>query len=177
MKRIPKILFLTLGLLGLSLVLSLTTSRNVRAAVSALVTVVNSPAQQPFQQSVGVSISNGSFSSGSVTAFTVPSGKRLILETVEFHTQVPSPEQVIVAEVQMNAAGGQVFFAIPVSFQGTIPVFNGVTSEKKTNYAGLHPASFFADPGTNVEVDFVRSAASEEVTGIFDFAGYVVDVP
>ena len=74
-------------------------------ASPALVRAVDGPARQPFQASVAVNIADGSFFSGEVSGFTVPAGKRLILETATFDTQLPSPQQVIAPEVRLNGWG------------------------------------------------------------------------
>jgi hypothetical protein len=52
MKRAGKVVLMTLGVIGMSLILGITTSREVRAAVSALVTVANTSANSVPTESV-----------------------------------------------------------------------------------------------------------------------------
>lgn len=84
MKRFGKVLVLTLSVIGLSLVLGIATSRSVRAAASALVTVSNTStnpvptesvdAKNAFQQQISLGLS--------AQQIAIPAGQRLVVDFV-----------------------------------------------------------------------------------------------
>jgi hypothetical protein len=84
MKRIARISVLTFSMIGLCLVLAIATSRNVRAAVSALVTVSNTTAnpvptqsmedKNAFQVDINLGLSS--------QVITIPAGQRLVVDFV-----------------------------------------------------------------------------------------------
>jgi hypothetical protein len=84
MKRFGKVSVMTLSIIGLSLVLGIATSRDVRAAVSALVTVANTSANPVPAQSVDAKNAfQTDVSLGlSPQAVTIPSGQRLVVDFV-----------------------------------------------------------------------------------------------
>lgn len=206
MKRFAKLLLVTLGFGTLAFLPSLVPQKSANAEeeehnvknvivantplpvtgdINATITAsspvpvqaVDSPARQPFQASVGVNIADGSFFSGDITGFSVPRGKRLILETATFDIQLPSPQQVIAPEVRVTGAGATVEFPVVVQTEGTIPVLVNGQAQNQTQYSGSQHISFVADSGTDVFFSVVRSANSQAVTGIFNVAGYLVDTP
>ena len=87
MKRLGRISIWTLSILGLSLILAVSTSRTVRAAVTSLVTVANTAAnpvptqamdaQTAFQVDLTVGF-NGQ-------TVTIPQGQRLVVDFVAIH--------------------------------------------------------------------------------------------
>ena len=147
------------------------------AGSPAFVRAVDSPARQPFQASVTINIADGAFFSGEVTGFTVPAGKRLILETATFDIQLPSPQQVIAPEIRVHGGSTDVEFPVVVQTEGTIPVVVNGQTQNETHYSGSQHVSFFADASTTVTFSVVRSANSQAVIGLFGVAGYLVDQP
>jgi hypothetical protein len=151
---------------------------------SAPVNVTNTPlpvaevsTAQPLQATVDIVIPDGTFETDLVTGFTVPTGKRLLLRTVAFETQLDSPQQVNVVTVAVTSGNMPVQFPIVSYTQGTIPVFVGGQTVFRTNYAGSEPVNFAAGPGTNVRFQFGRSGASGSKVVKFSVGGYLIDTP
>jgi len=84
MKRFGKVLVLTLSIIGLSLILGIATSHEVRAAVSALVTVANTAANPvPIQSVDAKNAFQTNFNLGlSPQPVAIPAGQRLVVEFV-----------------------------------------------------------------------------------------------
>jgi hypothetical protein len=99
MKRVGRIALMTAGIVALSLIPGTVTSRQVRAAVAALVQVSNPVSAPVFTQEVG---DKNAFSA-SVTlnalgsqAIAIPAGQRLVVDFVEIHglaTSLSGPVQ------------------------------------------------------------------------------------
>jgi hypothetical protein len=92
MKRFGRISMLTLGILGLSLVIGLATSRQVRAAVTALVTVANTAANPVPTQSMDAQTA---FQANLTVGFNgqsvaIPQGQRLVIDFVTINGVVQS---------------------------------------------------------------------------------------
>ena len=112
MKRFGKVLVLTLSIIGLSLILGIATSHEVRAAVTALVTVANTSAnpvptqsmdaKNAFQTEVFV------LSAGQLHAVAIPSGQRLVIEYITifgFASSSAGPTQPVI-QLQSHLTGG-----------------------------------------------------------------------
>jgi hypothetical protein len=84
MKRFGKVFVLTLSIIGLSLILGIATSHEVRAAVSALVTVANTSANPvPTQSMDAKNAFQSNFTLGlSSQPVAIPVGQRLVVEYV-----------------------------------------------------------------------------------------------
>jgi hypothetical protein len=161
LKRFGKILVLTLGVIGLSLVLSIATSREVRAAVvSALVTVSNTPANPVPTQSVDAknafqaNLIGLGFSSQQIT---IPSGQRLVVDFVGINgaaNSLSGPIQPsIILQSSLNGGGAANYYLQPGSSPINIPGANQLylaqqvkvyadTLTVATGYAGFAPSTF-----------------------------------
>jgi hypothetical protein len=112
MKRFGKVLVLTLSIIGLSLILGIATSRNVRAAVTALVTVANTSANPVPTQSVDAK--NAFQTELSVTTpnvalpVAIPSGQRLVIDFISIVGGASSLSGPIQPEIafQSHLTGG-----------------------------------------------------------------------
>ena len=143
MKRLGRISVLTLTIIGLSLVVGLVTSRQVRAAVSALVTVSNTSANPVPTESVDASnaieyeVQIG-FNSQSIP---IPAGKRLVVDFVTVHGVVNSLSGPIQPDVllqsSLNGGASSTFTLEP----GPSPV--NITGENQLYLA--QPVKVYAD--------------------------------
>jgi hypothetical protein len=159
MKRFGRISMLTLGILGLSLAIGLATSRQVRAAVTALVTVANTAANPVPTQSMDAQTAfqaNVTLGFNSQTV-TIPAGQRLVVDFVTISGAVQSDsgpiQPSIVLESTLNGGAsaqywlepgpspvnlpgeGQVYLAQPVKVYAD-------TLNVSTAYAGYAPSFF-----------------------------------
>ena len=132
MKRFGKVLGLKLGIIGLSLILGIATSHEVRAAVRALVTVANTsanpvPAQSmdaknAYQVDLTVSLVSGFLTS---QALTIPAGQRLVVDFVTASGgaySLSGPIQPsIVLESSLNGGGQANYYLQPAPTATVIP--------------------------------------------------------
>ena len=125
--------------------------------------------QQPFHENTGILLF--SLNSGTTTTiFTVPEGKRFILETVSAHVEldpVDTPHRVVVLTQLGNKP---VFHEILVSRQGLD--LNG-----QSVFVGTHYMRAYADPGTEVKFQFSRSNTTKSASAEVTISGYFVDLP
>jgi len=158
MKRIGKTLLVTLGIVGLSLVLGALTSREVRAAVSALVTVsntianpvpVDTGAKNAFQTSVSLGLSP--------QGITIPAGQRLVVEFitisgVAFSNSGPIQPSIIL-QSSLTGGGSASYYLEPGPSPVNIPGANQLYLAQPTTiyadnltvspaYAGFAPAVY-----------------------------------
>jgi hypothetical protein len=129
------------------------------------------PRKTPFQRDVSISVPAGTLAGS--TSFTVPAGRRLVLEYASGSTRVHVSELVRV-EIRTTAGGATVTHVVPPSvyrreFEGTVnPDF----------VVGFGQAlRIYADPGTTVTVLAVRSENAEITPSFFQLAvsGHLVE--
>lgn len=105
--------------------------------------------QQPFHRTVPVFYPSGS--GGVTTVFTVPAGKRLIIETVSARAELAPIDTPNIVEVLTTlGSNNTAFHEILVSKQGLN--LNGLSV-----FVGTHDMRAYADPGTDVQFQFQRS--------------------
>jgi hypothetical protein len=174
MKRFGRISVLTLSIVGLSLILGIATSRNVRAAVSALVTVSNTlanpvptqsvDAQNAFQADVTITWPNAQ-------SITIPAGQRLVVDFVAIHGVANSLsgaiQPSIILESSLTGGGSANYYLQP----GPSPV--NIPGENQLYLA--QPVKVYADSLT-VSPAF---AGFSPYTFIFDveISGHLVPAP
>ena len=158
------------GLLALLGGIGLMSSRPARTAGGPIpVTVSNLPLptlptdvaapRQPVGTQVLVTVTGGF---GSDTVYTVPAGKRLVIETISATTEFPNtaPNSYSVLVVINNFAA---FSAFPLLPSGSFA-------------SGSQSVHLYADPGTTVLGRvFGKSTASDQI-GV-SLSGYLVDAP
>jgi hypothetical protein len=167
MKQIGRIALLTLSIIGVSFILTLATSNKVRAAVSALVTVSNTaanpvpnrdqdnPAQQPFQQ-IAQPDTRGTGQTRAETDFTVPAGKRLVIEYVS-----------------AGIAAGNGSVAVETTAGGNPAAYYFINPAAPVSTRGFFPTRIYADPNTNVSVVVTGANTQADV----ELSGYYVNIP
>ena len=123
---------------------------------------VDNPARQPFQRSM-------SFPS----SFTVPGGKRLVIEV--FSARVSFPEPCRLSDLYLiTVTEGQsaFFYHSPTTIEPVLRPRAVVVNQQTRIYA---------DPGTSVTVNAERACypggTFDDYTGTVTVAGYLVDVP
>jgi hypothetical protein len=110
----------------------------------------------------------GTATTVSVNMYTVPSGKRLVIENVFAHMRVLAGAFALVSvrtTVGGNAAGAEV----PLAPQGTFG--------RESHFAATQNMRLYADPGTTVTITYARSVTDATGKATFGFSGYLVDKP
>lgn len=149
---------------------------------TASVTVTNTvptkasdnPAFQPAEETEAFTLAQGA-SGGGGTVYTVPAGKRLVIETASVVAQLPATQRAV-ANLLINLAGatghtgpGIGVFMIPMALQ-----FDNGASALSAGTLGSH---MYADAGTTVDVSVGRSDGTGAGTFTVAVAGYLVNVP
>jgi hypothetical protein len=132
MKRIGRTLLLTVGVIGLTLVLGALTSREVRAAVSALVTVSNTSANPVITESMEVKNAfQAQLTVGPTLtpqALTIPVGQRLMVDFVTISGVAFSAggpiQPVIILQSSLNGGGSANYYIEPGPSPISIPGAN-----------------------------------------------------
>jgi len=130
MKRVGRIALLTLSVIGLSLILGVATSRSVRAAVSALVTVSNTPANPVPTQAVDAKNAfEETLSLGlSPQPISIPAGQRLVVDFITISgiaDSLTGPIQpTIILQSSLNGGGSASYYLDPAPSPVNIPGAN-----------------------------------------------------
>jgi hypothetical protein len=178
------------GIVVLALVLSFSgpgsaSAQSPFAPVTALIvnTIANAvpvrdvnDGQQPFQVEQLLRVDSGSIGTNEETVFTVPAGKRLVIECVYVQVTL-SPGDAIdllqfVTEVAPQAGqvgNGRGHHKILASPQGADSVGRPV-------FAGTHAVRAYGDPGTTVTLQFLRSDTTNFADARFVLVGRLVNV-
>jgi hypothetical protein len=124
--------------------------------------------QQAWHHSEGIFLTG---SSGSVkTVFIVPAGKRLVIESVSARVVVTPIDSVSTLNFLTTVQGlSTAFHEIQVSRQGSD--LNG-----SQVFAGTHAVRAYADPGTDVMVQFGRSDTTTDASPVITLVGHLVNV-
>jgi hypothetical protein len=148
MKRLGRISVMTLSIIGLSLILGIATSHSVRAAVSALVTVTNTPANPVPIQSVD---DKNAFQVQYTVAFAedpqqvaIPTGQRLVVDfvTVNGDSFGPGPTQpVIVLSSSLTGGGSASYYLSPV------PTVSGLSQLSLAQPVKVYADTLFVEGG------------------------------
>ena len=124
---------------------------------------------QPFQEERNISVSSGS-GGGSDVVVAVPSGKRLVIESVTARVNLAQGDTPALELVVRAGPPHEHEHYILVSFQGQ-------AGDGRVLYVGTHDLRAYADPETNVRVQFGRSNADSPASASVTVSGYFVDVP
>jgi hypothetical protein len=149
---------------------------NVNVANTPNVNVTNTvttidaanPASQPFQRAEVVSWNNPNLIGGDAT-FTVPAGKRLVIEVVSYSLFLPTGTRPTLNFIDVSTANSNqspVSYYVPVSLQGN----NGTEDV----FTGNSLTRLYADPGSTVDVA-VRSNSTSGLASV-SVSGYLVNV-
>jgi len=107
--------------------------------------------RQPFETRVNLSADNGVFTD--INSFTVPSGKRLVVEFVSVHITMP-PDQT--PSIFLNSLNGATGWSVPLQHQGTRVTSVGTFDDWEAAVDALE----FADPGESYTATLNRSPST-----------------
>ena len=130
---------------------------------------VASGARQPFQAFIVEALQDGENNAGDRASFTVPAGKRLVIEHVTYLEPVPAGQG---RRVRLDAvADGRACRHQLLLERG--PGFSGGTEDVKAS----QPIRAYADGGTSVIFRVSRNATSGVSGFNISVSGYLVDMP
>jgi len=126
-------------------------------------------ARQPFQLTATNFVPKGD--SGNVkTIFTVPDGKRLVIETISARAElalVDTPNRVeVLTKSELSTA-----------FHEILVLKQGLNLNGQDVYVGTHYMRAYAEPGTDVVFQFTRSNVGNDAPATVTITGYFVDLP
>jgi hypothetical protein len=134
----------------------------------------DNPALQPAEETEAFTV-GPSTTGGGGTVYTVPAGKRLVIETATAIADLPTGQRAS-ANLLINLAGatgrtgpGIGVFGIPMSLS-----FDSGTVALSMGSLGSH---MYADAGTTVDVSVARSDGAGSGTFTVAIAGYLVSTP
>ncbi|HTD17017.1 MAG TPA: hypothetical protein VK673_17675 [Chthoniobacterales bacterium] len=131
---------------------------------------VDNAARQPVQFVADLGFADGSSNSFSFFGFTVPAGKRLVIETISAEIFVPIGQQVS-AQVNTRMDNGFSPFVI-------LPFTYKFTNNSEDGYIATIAVRMYSDPGTTPEVTIFRNSTQGLTTqGAVQCFGYLVDLP
>lgn len=128
---------------------------------------VDNPARHPFTFFATFSKSGGNFISDNQIA--VPSGKRLVIETITLQAWVPAGQKLL---AQINMVGGGTFAQhnIVLTPQG------GFDFNLLDYFAATETVRLYADSGSAVPVNVTRNSSDSNLWGgSYTVSGYLVD--
>jgi hypothetical protein len=135
------------------------------------------PAFQPFQKTLAISFDPPSNSDSEW--FTVPEGKRLVIELVTFQGIIypPGDEEHFVTITTVAAGMVAAHYLTPTHYGP----FTGAHAAGLIRLHATHPVRLYADGGTNVGVlitrEFPEGANGGSPEDKVSFSGYLEDVP
>jgi hypothetical protein len=133
-----------------------------------LVRDVDNPARQPFETNQNCSPSGGAL--GCQMSFTVPAGKRLVIEYASMHASIPAGEVAELA-IGTTVAGTFVEHVLPLT-PPSMPFAAGGLVARVGQVVRL-----YADPGTVIFLNVGRSGVGTPTNFSVSISGHLVDVP
>jgi hypothetical protein len=112
--------------------------------------------REPFQRSFNINLSDGDF--GGSDSFTVPAGKRLVVQYVAVSAGIPPNEGV---SIEYSATGGAGTFAgVPIQSGG----LKKSSAGDFVSWAGGGPVLAYSNAGQNFEVSLDRESSVTTLT-------------
>jgi len=127
--------------------------------------VQSSPPLQPFAKEIAATFPGNGTSATAM--FTVPAGKRLVIETVSLLIFLPSGQNYDSVSIATSVGGQTVNYSL---FPGPIP-----QSGTASVYGITQPLKIYADAGTQVVAAVLRPIAFGDGTLDLVISGYLVD--
>ena len=130
---------------------------------------VDNPARQPFQ--IGFPFTMNPATIQVFQSFTVPVGKRLVIEYVSMGSgSVPVGQHLFI--ILLTTVGGVgAFHYVAVTPQGSLPPPNAADT-----FVASQPMRVYADPGTTVNIQMQRESGVGACEPNLTVSGYLVDV-
>ena len=110
----------------------------------------------------------GAATSSAVNMYTVPAGKRLVIENVSAHMRVLAGAFVRVS-VHTSVGGTFSEAEVPMVPQGTFG--------RESHFSATQNMRLYADPNTAVTLSYSRSTTDTTGKVTLGFSGYLVDKP
>jgi hypothetical protein len=110
----------------------------------------------------------GAATAGGFNMYTVPAGKRLVIENVSAQMRVLAGAFAVVS-VHTTVGGNQAQAEVALAPQGTFG--------RESRFAATQNMRLYADPGTTVAISYARSVADTTGKLTLGFSGYLVDKP
>jgi hypothetical protein len=132
----------------------------------ALVQDVDNPARAPFQVQLGNPIAAGANAPNG--SFSVPAGRRLVIEHVSALVVVPAGQRVMYTNINTFSGGGLVFHHLKAQSAGVS------TATPGEGYITSESLRLYADPGTSVLVAVNRSDSAGTGFMSVSVSGYLV---
>ncbi len=110
----------------------------------------------------------GAATSSAVNMYTVPAGKRLVIENVSAHMRVLAGAFVRVS-VHTSVGGAASEAEVPMVPQGTFG--------RESHFSATQNMRLYADPNTAVTLSYSRSTTDTTGKVTLGFSGYLVDKP
>jgi hypothetical protein len=102
--------------------------------------------------------------------YTVPAGKKLVIESVTVSGALHQDEKLVSAFFTTTVNNFKVNYSIPVQHQK-------ITFSGQTEASALASVRLYATSGTTVTVSAIRSDISGSSSVTFGFSGYLVNAP
>jgi len=110
----------------------------------------------------------GAATSSAVNMYTVPAGKRLVIENVSAHMRVLAGAFVRVS-LHTSVGGAASEAEVPMVPQGTFG--------RESHFSATQNMRLYADPNTAVTLSYSRSTTDTTGKVTLGFSGYLVDKP
>ena len=155
------------------------TTGNLNAVIGAAAPISQSSVNdslQPVQLSKTFSI--GGASGNSALLFAVPTGKRLVIETVTVRAQLATSEVPDFAELLTNTTDpnpGVAAAAITSVYHEILVTRQGLDLNGRAVFIGTHPIRAYSEPGTFVFFQFGRSGVGSDASVSVSISGYLID--
>lgn len=131
---------------------------------------VDQPARQPFQRFIVKLLDVGESNAGDTVFFSVPTGKRLVIEFVTFIGGVPDGQNM---RVRIDCIGGGQSTAHHLTLTNDGPFDQG----SDIFYKATQPMRAYADAGTTVYIRIIRNGTAGTSNSNLSLSGFLVDVP
>jgi hypothetical protein len=128
------------------------------------VAVTNGPATQPVQVSDGFQLTG---SSGLKLSYTVPDGKRLVLEYAAADARGPNGDKLFIDFIDGGDPNGPTIVFLPLEFQGD---FFG-----EDRYTASEPVRAYVEGGHQVAVEVDQTSEPDLATFRWTLSGYLID--
>jgi hypothetical protein len=129
---------------------------------------INNPPRQPFQKEIIVNLIQGS-DTGEEFVFTVPAGKRLVVEHASATAFVPVGQKVRMFLVsRLNSQ---------LTSEALVATPQGIIDNGRDVFVASHPVRLYAGSGDFVRAVAIRSDSAVNGFVFFSVAGYLIDEP
>ncbi len=126
---------------------------------------VGREAREPFHRQFALDWSDGS--GFSTASYSVPSGKRLVVEYASLSAYLPASGQTMFVRITTSVGGAEAFHTLALQKREDYGVLK--------QFEGAHLVRLYADPATTVRVAAGRLPAADTANCTLTLSGYLVD--